>query len=298
MYEETNRPLPLKSGNLGFPAEKLAMNAVSPDKIPFVLFESGNNLLAVSSELVREMLILPPVVRVPNLPPEIRGVIDIRGRILKVVDLRTKLGLTASCSDQEALIQLLHDREQDHRKWLKELEACVRERRPFGLARDPHKCKFGQWYDRYKCEEQSIQAALFRMALKKMDAPHQVIHAAADEVLTKAENGNFDEALAILDQRRNGELANLIRIFEESRQLLRETRREMAIVVRSGARQYAMSVDRVQSVEVIPRDNIQPESPALAGVGRLHCRVAQRAKTRQTVLLLGPDFLFPGGATN
>jgi purine-binding chemotaxis protein CheW len=274
------------------------MITVSKDKMPFVLFEAGNGLYAVSAEFVREMLILPPVVHVPNMPPEIRGVINLRGSILTLVDLRIKLGVASTKSDLDGLIQLLRDREQDHRNWLKELEACVRERRPFTLARDPHKCKFGLWYDQYKNQEQTIQAAFFRMTLKKMDAPHQIIHASAEEVLKQAENGNFEEALAILEKRRNCELAKLVKLFEESRQILEETRREIVMVVRNGAKQFAMSIDGVQSVEHIPCENIEPVPAGLAGLGRMNCHFAQRARTRQTVLLLGPDFLFSSAAMN
>jgi purine-binding chemotaxis protein CheW len=288
----------VKQVKVGFRLEQAAMIATSKDKIPFVLFEVGNGLYAVSAEFVREMFILPPVILVPNLPPEIRGVINIRGSILKLVDLRIMLGVASAQSHLDGLIQLLHDREQDHRNWLKELEACVRERRPFNLARDPHKCKFGLWYDNYKGQDQTIQAAIFRMGLKNMDEPHKIIHASADEVLKAAENGNFEEALAILEKRRGGELATLIHLFEQSRQILKETRREIVIVVMNGAKQFAMSVDGVQSVERIPRENIEPVPPALAGLGGMNCRVAHRAKTSQTVLLLGPDFLFPSGARN
>jgi purine-binding chemotaxis protein CheW len=232
------------------------------------------------------------------MPPETSGVINIRGNILELIDLRIRLGLASSTTDLDALIQLLRDREQDHRNWLKELEACVRERRPFNLARDPHKCKFGLWYDSFNSQEQSIQATFFRIALRKMDAPHQIIHAAADEVLKKAEDGHFDEALAILDKRRNCELALLIKLFEESRQILKDTRREVVVVVTNGARQFAMRVDAVHSVERIPTDNIESLQMPPAGLGRLNWQVAQRGRTRQTVLLLGPDFLFPSPAAN
>lgn len=276
----------------------MAMIEMSKNKIPYVLFEAGKGLYAVSAEFVQEMLILPPVVRVPNMPPEIRGVISLRGSILKLIDLRLVLGVASAQSDVDSLIQLLNDREQDHRNWLKELEACVQERRPFTLARDPHKCKFGMWYDHYKNEEQTIQGTFFRVALKKMETPHRIIHASADEVLKRAESGNFQEALAILAKLRSCELAMLVRLFEESRKILKDIRREIVIVVKRGAKQLAMSVDGVQSVEHIPCENIEPMPVALAGFGATNCHVAQRVRTRQTVLVLEPDFLFPAGATN
>jgi purine-binding chemotaxis protein CheW len=72
------------------------MIAVSKGNIPFVLFEAGNGLFAMSAKFVGEMLLLPPVVRVPNMPPEIRGMINLRGSILKLIDLRIVLGVTSA----------------------------------------------------------------------------------------------------------------------------------------------------------------------------------------------------------
>jgi purine-binding chemotaxis protein CheW len=44
---------------------------------------------------VREVLRVGDITRVPEAPPHIRGVTSVRGRILPVVELRTRLGLTA-----------------------------------------------------------------------------------------------------------------------------------------------------------------------------------------------------------
>jgi purine-binding chemotaxis protein CheW len=94
--------------------------------------------------------------------PEIRGVINSRGKVIPLIDLRVKLGLPSANVELDELIQLLHDREQDHYNWLPELEACVRERRQFKLARDPHACKFGLWHDKFQTDN-----SLLKMALKK-----------------------------------------------------------------------------------------------------------------------------------
>jgi purine-binding chemotaxis protein CheW len=82
--------------------------------LPFVIFRVKDGLYAVSSESVREIVILPAVVGLPNPAPEIRGVINLRGKVLTLVDLRVKLGLPSAKAEMDALIQLLHDRERDH----------------------------------------------------------------------------------------------------------------------------------------------------------------------------------------
>lgn len=43
--------------------------------------------------LTREIVRVPEVTRVPQAPPHIRGVMNLRGRILPVVEIRTRFGL-------------------------------------------------------------------------------------------------------------------------------------------------------------------------------------------------------------
>jgi chemotaxis signal transduction protein len=270
------------------------MAHTSPNKLPFVLFQVKEGLYAVGSENVREIVILPKVVGVPNLPPEIRGVINLRGKVMPLLDLRVKLGLPSAKAELDALIQLLHDREQDHHNWLKELEACVREHRPFKMARDPHACKFGLWYDKYQADN-----SLLKIALQKMEKPHQSIHATAAVALQKAEHGDEAGAMELLAARRNGELAELSNLFEEARRILREHQRELAVVLVHGEKRFAISIDLVEAVERIPEEGIEPISAALAELGqKQRWHIGKRSKTNQTILMLDEDFLFSGAAVN
>lgn len=45
---------------------------------------------------VQEIVALPPVTPVPRTPEFVRGVINLRGRVVPVVDLRTRFGMAAS----------------------------------------------------------------------------------------------------------------------------------------------------------------------------------------------------------
>ena len=237
---------------------------------------------------------LPKVVEVPGLPPEIRGVINLRGKVMPLIDLRVKLGLPSAKTELDELIQLLHDREKDHHNWLKELESCVRERRPFKMARNPHACKFGLWYDKFQTDNN-----LLKMALKKMDEPHKIIHASADGILQMVEQGDMDGAEKLLAARRNGELAELSKLFEEARRILREHQRELAVVLNRGDKRFAISIDMVEAVERIPEEGIEPMPATLACRSEQHqWRIGKRVKTSQTILLMDEDFLFSSGLEN
>ena len=255
-------------------------------RLPFVIFRVKECLYAMPSEYVREILLMPTVTGIPNLPPEIRGVINLRGSVIHLADLRIKLGLCSSQVELDEFLQLLRDREQDHVNWLTELEASVREGRPFRLARDPHKCKFGLWYDQFKTE-----SSLLRTALQRMDQPHKAVHATADAALEKAGRGDFKGALELISARRNDELARLLALFAESRRIITESRREVAVVLGFGTKRMAVSVDSVEAVERIPEENIEPLPSVVAGSnGKLELLVAKRIKTNQTTLLLDQGF--------
>lgn len=64
------------------------------DTTQFVTLGMGDEVFAVPVASVHEVLDLCPMTRVPNAPPSMRGMIDVRGRAVPVVDLRMKLGMT------------------------------------------------------------------------------------------------------------------------------------------------------------------------------------------------------------
>jgi purine-binding chemotaxis protein CheW len=59
-------------------------------------FCSGDEEYAISILQVKEILQFEAITRVPGTPPSIRGVINMRGSVVPVVDLAVKLGLPES----------------------------------------------------------------------------------------------------------------------------------------------------------------------------------------------------------
>jgi purine-binding chemotaxis protein CheW len=53
---------------------------------------------------VREIIRLPKVTPIPQLPGFVRGVINLRGRVIPVVDLRAKFGLREDFSDRTCIV--------------------------------------------------------------------------------------------------------------------------------------------------------------------------------------------------
>lgn len=261
------------------------MNATVDTKMPWVITHLGRSLFGLNCAEVREIVIMPEVCGVPGVPEFIRGVINLRGRVTPLVDLRRRLGMHSSSEETEELCRLMEQRAQDHRRWLEELEASVKENRKFTLARDPHQCAFGKWYDNFKTDNIAVSGVL-----KKFDAPHKRIHALANEIEELVEKGCMEQVLEKFEHARNGVLSTMLRLFADFQQTIR---REIAVVLNGSAGAYAVSVDSVASVEKLSEAGLEE----LAGKGLeiregLVMSVAKRAKTQELVLILATGSIF------
>lgn len=59
---------------------------------PWVCFDIADRRYGLPVQVVQEVLRVQSITRVPHAPPGIRGVTNMRGRVLPVVDLRLRLG--------------------------------------------------------------------------------------------------------------------------------------------------------------------------------------------------------------
>jgi chemotaxis signal transduction protein len=261
-----------------------------PPEMPWAIVQVKNQLFAIATQDMREMLIMPETTQVPGVPAHIRGVINLRGRVLPVLDLRKRMGLASTLEETESFCALMAQREQDHRNWLNELEMSVNQRRPFTLATDPHKCKFGQWYDSYQAENPWVRALL-----NKFEAPHRQIHGIAVAIEDLKARQEFDKAQETVGTARAGVLAKLIALFGALRDLIRQTQRETAVVLAGEKCWFAITVDLALSVEKFAPENMEavPEAVATGHHGVVE-RLTKRAKTKDVVLIVETDRLMRG----
>jgi chemotaxis signal transduction protein len=261
-----------------------------PPNMPWAILQVKNQPFAIATEDLREMLIMPEVSGVPNTAGYVRGVINLRGRVIPLIDLRKRMGLPSAADETNAFCALLDQREQDHKKWLNELEASVAERRPFALTSDPHQCAFGKWYDSYRAQNQWVASLL-----KKFDAPHKQIHGVAVEVGKFVARQEFDGANELIARTRAGVLDEMLKLFVDLRSLVRESERETAVVINAGGRTISVSVDLALSIEKFAPDSVQPLPPAVAvsrdGVVR---RGGKLNKTGEVILIIETDRLLSG----
>src|SRR6187431_168011 len=70
------------------------MSASTPEQAAhYITFRLGDELFAIGVVQVREVLDMSVITRVPRAPDYMRGVVNVRGSAIPVVDLRLKFGL-------------------------------------------------------------------------------------------------------------------------------------------------------------------------------------------------------------
>ena len=84
------------------------MTAAGTEITQYLTFRLDQEVFALDISKVREVLDFTDVTKVPRTPDFMRGVINLRGSVVPVVDLRLKFGMSRDGEDGEYL--------RDHRR--------------------------------------------------------------------------------------------------------------------------------------------------------------------------------------
>jgi purine-binding chemotaxis protein CheW len=84
------------------PRQPRAAGAAEPGK--YLTFTLGTESYGIPVLKVREIIRLCPITPVANMPAHVKGVINLRGKVIPVVDLRTKFGLPAVLDDERTCV--------------------------------------------------------------------------------------------------------------------------------------------------------------------------------------------------
>jgi len=75
-------------------------------------FEVCGALCAIEASLVEEVVRSRGTTPVPHSPPYVLGIMNLRGKIVSVIDLGRKLELGASASGEDSRLYIVRDREE------------------------------------------------------------------------------------------------------------------------------------------------------------------------------------------
>lgn len=70
----------------------------------YLNFSLGNEEFGIPLLDVREVIAVPEITPVPYTPPHFLGIMNLRGQVISVMDLRTKLGVKGKISNENSVI--------------------------------------------------------------------------------------------------------------------------------------------------------------------------------------------------
>jgi purine-binding chemotaxis protein CheW len=82
------------------------MNAVTnnDNQGRYLCFSLGKEEYAIPLLIVREVIAVTPTTPIPFAPSHFLGIMNLRGQIISVIDLRLKLGIKSAKSEENAII--------------------------------------------------------------------------------------------------------------------------------------------------------------------------------------------------
>jgi len=78
--------------------------ASGPQMADIIAFQLGEEAFCVRTTRVREIRGWIPCMRLPQSPPDVMGVINLRGAVIPIVDLSLRLGLSATEANERSAI--------------------------------------------------------------------------------------------------------------------------------------------------------------------------------------------------
>jgi purine-binding chemotaxis protein CheW len=83
------------------------MSALKAGPMKALTLRLEDELFAIAAESVREILDLVPITEVPNAPPFVGGLINVRGRVVPLADLRVMFGMDRPPPDKDTRIVVI-----------------------------------------------------------------------------------------------------------------------------------------------------------------------------------------------
>lgn len=73
----------------------------------YVTFSIKDELFGIDVRRAQEVMNIPPITKVPNTMPFMKGVIDLRGIIIPLIDMRIKFKIEEKAYDQKTVIIII-----------------------------------------------------------------------------------------------------------------------------------------------------------------------------------------------
>ena len=209
-----------------------------------VIISLNDQLFSIPAHYVSTMDVVKTVREVPHSPPYIRGLINIRGDVLQLVDLRVKLGYGSIVNENNKISKFIEKQKEEHNNWLNKLEESINNDSEFDLIKNPAECEWGKWSNEYSTEN-----SILARTLNDINTSHATLHQIADQASNLAKIGKKNQAINLIKENRKTTLSRIIHLFENASKILKENSHEILIVVELENKRFALAVENINSIE-------------------------------------------------
>lgn len=216
------------------------MNDLSDNSL-WLTFQVDGIGCCILSNYIVSIEVLDKIEPLPGSPPTIVGMLDYGEKFIGVLEMREIFG-KVNLKEYTEQFGIMKDM---HVEWVEDLRRYVREGGQFTKAVDPHKCKFGVWYDGFQTDNSRLNRLL-----KKITAPHEQIHKCGADILRlKGELGNHEmEIMEKLHQAEEICDEEIVPMLNRLIEIYRSSNRGVIVVVDDGINSVGLLVDSVQSL--------------------------------------------------
>ncbi len=255
--------------------------AQTVDEEQLVSFELSGEEYALNIQSVREIIRIPELVRTPNAPDYVMGVISLRKHLLPLVDLRQLFGLPPRDDEMHETIDALQMQMQEHEEWQTILEELVE----LGENQlDLPEFTTTRWCKHFRTDQE-----LLRLEVEKIGQSAAELQRLTEQLRKLS----ADQRPAFLQERIIPLSTRVRDLFREGVQIVEKNDEQRIVVTESNGLAVGMMVDRVREVMRIPKNLIDPPPRLTAHNGPQAERgVAKLDNGQRLVMILDNHNLF------
>lgn len=220
----------------------------------YLSFIVNSNTYAVPVAYISESIQQTHITRIPRMPEYVLGVMNLRGKIVPVMDSRIRMGMKPKSAERNELLDLLQKRQSEHRSWIEQLEDEVSRGRQITVEKNPNNCAFGKWYNRYMSEldksennNDRVDNALLN-ALKAIDEPHKELHRLSSKAADLITQNREKEALELVKKAKTTEIEKLDQLFKSLYTAIdNQGKRDIIVIMQLKDDLFGITVDAIDS---------------------------------------------------
>lgn len=204
------------------------MTSFTEDSL-WLSFKLDNGLFCIQSDYIDSVQIPDKLYLLPGGEETGNGMMMHGGSLIHVTDLRTIFG-KMNLSKYTEQFGIMKDM---HIAWIEDLERFVLKGGEFNKPVDPHKCKFGLWYDNFQTDHYSLN-----FILRKISTPHERIHICGAEIKALAAQGGDYKAqvMELLNEAKKICHLEILPMLDELITIYRDANCGIVLVINDGSK--------------------------------------------------------------